>query len=174
MRTDAELVLAVLKGEKQAFAVLVKRYEKPVLAVALNVLDDHHLAADVSQDAFVRAYEHLRRLRRPQAFGPWLMKITRRCAIHLVHRRQSEVQYEMEITGTMQDCNGQLEEDMQRLLSAIVRLPKAEQQAVMLRYFSDNSVNEVAGILGRSVGTVTKQLSRARFRLRTMLERSER
>jgi RNA polymerase sigma-70 factor (ECF subfamily) len=102
------------------------------------------------------------------------MKITRRCAIHLVRRRQSEVQYEMEITGKTQDCDGQLEEDMQRLLSAIVRLPKAEKQAVMLRYFSDNSVNDVAGILGRSVGTVTKQLSRARFRLRTMLERSER
>ena len=53
VRTDAELVQAVLDGEKQAFAVLVKRYEKPVLAVALDILDDHHLAADVSQDAFV-------------------------------------------------------------------------------------------------------------------------
>lgn len=174
MRTDAELVLAVLKGEKQAFAVLVKRYEKPVLAVALNVLDDHHLAADVSQEAFVKAYEHLRRLRRPQAFGPWLLKIARRRALLLARRKPNEVRLETTMAGKINDCDGRLNEDKQKLLSAIVRLPKSEKQVVMLRYFSDNTVNDVAEILDRSVGTVTKQLSRARFQLRTMLERSER
>ena len=50
----------MIDGEKQVFAALVKRYEKPVHAVALDILRDHHLAADVSQDAFVKAYEHLR------------------------------------------------------------------------------------------------------------------
>jgi RNA polymerase sigma-70 factor (ECF subfamily) len=64
VRTDAELVRAVVGGEKQVFAALVKRYEKPVHAVALDILRDHHLAADVSQDAFVKAYEHLRGLRK--------------------------------------------------------------------------------------------------------------
>lgn len=173
MRTDAELVRAVIKGEKQAFAVLVKRYEKPVRAIALNVLDDPHLAADVSQEAFVKAYEHLAGLRSPRAFGPWLLKITRRCALHTARRRPNEVQLETGMAGNLEDCNGRLGEDKQRLLSAIVRLPKAEQQVVMLRYFSDQSVIDVADILDRSVGTVTKQLSRARLRLRTMLERSE-
>ena len=173
MRTDAELVRAVLNGEKQAFAVLVKRYEKPVRAVAMDVLGDHHLAADVSQDAFVKAYEHLAGLRRRQAFGPWLLKITRRCALQLARRRPNEVQIETGVARKIEDCDGRLGEDKQRLLSAIVKLPKSENQVVMLRYFSDTTVNDVAGILGRNVGTVTKQLSRARLRLRRMLERSE-
>ena len=173
MQTDAELVRAVLNGEKQAFAILVKRYEKPVRAVAMDVLSDHHLAADVSQEAFVKAYEHLAGLRRPRAFGPWLMKITRRCALQSARRKSNPVQMEIGMVGKIEDCNGRLDEDKQRLLSAIVRLPKVERQVVMLRYFSDNSVNDVAGILGRNVGTVTKQLSRARLRLRTLLERSE-
>lgn len=173
MQTDAELVRAVLDGEKQAFAVLVKRYEKPVRAVAMNVLGDHHVAADVSQEAFVKAYKHLAGLRRPRAFGPWLMKITRRCAFQSARRKSNPVQMEMRMTGKKEDCDGRFDEDKQRLLSAIVRLPKTEQQVVMLRYFSDNTVGDVAGILGRSVGTVTKQLSRARFHLRTLLERSE-
>ncbi len=173
MQTDAELVRAVLDGEKQAFAVLVKRYERPVRAVALDVLGDHHSAADVSQDAFVKAYEHLAGLRSPEAFGPWLMKMTRRCALHWAHRRPNEVQLETGIAEEIEDCDGRLSEDTQRLLSAIVRLPEAEKQVVMLRYFSDNTVNDVARMLDRSVGTVTKQLSRARIRLRTMLERSE-
>jgi RNA polymerase sigma factor (sigma-70 family) len=54
-----------------------------------------------------------------------------------------------------------------------MKLPANEQQVVMLRYFSANSVKDVAEISGRSVGTVTKQLSRAHKRLRIMLERSE-
>ena len=78
MRTDAELVNAVLDGEKQAFAVLVKRYERPARAVALDVLGDHHLAKDVTQDPLVRAYERLAGLRRHEAFGGWLMKIAAR------------------------------------------------------------------------------------------------
>lgn len=172
MRTDAELVRAVLDGEKQAFAVLVKRYEKSVRAVAMDVLGDHHLAADVSQEAFVKAFEHLGGLRRPRAFGSWLMKITRRCALRLAQKRPNEVLLEKGIAGKIEDCDGRLSEDKQRLLSAIVKLPKAEKQVVMLRYFSGNTVNDVAGILDRGVGTVTKQLSRARLRLRTMLERS--
>jgi RNA polymerase sigma factor (sigma-70 family) len=173
VRTDAELVNAVLNGEKQLFAVLVKRYERPVRAVALDVLGDYHSATDASQDAFVRAYERLAGLRKPEAFGPWLMKITRRCALDSARRRPKETRLEMKIAAAIENPDGQLAEDKQRLLAAVVKLPEAEKQVVMLRYFGDNSVNDVAEMVGRSVGTVTKQLSRARIRLRRMLERSE-
>lgn len=173
MRTDAELVNAVLNGEREAFAVLVKRYERPVRAVALDVLRDYHSAADTSQDAFVNAYEELARLRKLEAFGPWLMKITRRCALDSVRRKPKEIRLEAKTTTVIQSRDGQLDEDKRMLLAAVVKLPGAEKQVVMLRYFGDNSVNDVAEMVGRSVGTVTKQLSRARIRLRRILERSE-
>jgi RNA polymerase sigma-70 factor (ECF subfamily) len=173
VRTDAELVLAVLDGDKQAFTVLVKRYERPVRAVALDVLGDYHLAADVSQEAFVSAYEKLAGLRKPQAFGPWLMTITRRHALDSLRRRPKEMQLETKIVTVVERPNGQLDQDKQRLLAAVGKLPKSEKQVVMLRYLGDNSVKDVAGIVGRSVGTVTKQLSRAHKCLRKILERSE-
>ncbi len=173
MLTDAELVNAALDGEKQAFAVLVKRYERPVRAVALNVLGDRHLAKDVTQDAFVRAYERLAGLRRPEAFGFWLMKIARRCALDSARRKPKEARLDTEIASAAESPNGQLDESKQELLAAVVKLPKAEKQVVMLRYFGDNSVKEVAEMVERSVGTVTKQLSRAHRRLRHLLERSE-
>ena len=184
MQTDAELVNAVLNGEKQLFAELVKRYERPVRAVALDVLGDYHSATDVSQDAFVRAYERLAGLRKPEAFGPWLMKITRRCALDSARRlvsakrfaeagRLKEALLETKIAAAIENPNGRLDEAKQRLLAAVVKLPGSEKQVVMLRYFGDNSVNDVANLLGRSVGTVTKQLSRAHRRLRKILERSE-
>ena len=173
MQTDAELVKAVLNGEKRVFAELVRRYERLVRGIALDVLGDYHSATDVSQDAFVRAYERLAWLRKPESFGPWLMKITRRCALDSVRRRPKEAQLETKFSAVIEHPNGRLDEDKQRLLAAVLKLPKAEKQVVMLRYFADNSVNNVAEILDRSTGTVTKQLSRARIHLRKILERWE-
>jgi len=173
VQTDAELVNAVVDGEKQAFAVLVKRYERPVRAVALDVLGDYHSASDVSQNAFVKAYEQLGGLRKPEAFGAWLMKITRRCALDSLRRMAKETQLEPKIAAAAESPDGQLDEDKQKILAAVVKLPKSEKQVVILRYLGDNSVKDVADIVGRSVGTVTKQLSRAHKRLRKILERSE-
>ena len=173
MLTDAELVDAVLDGQKQAFAVLVKRYERPVRAVAMNVLGHRANTQDVAQDAFVKAYENLPALRKTDAFGPWLMKITRRCALDFVRRKPEEMPLETAVATTIENPDGRLDEDKQRLLAAVVKLPEGEKQVVMLRYFSGHSVREVAETVGRSLGTVTKQLSRAHKRLRNTLERSE-
>lgn len=173
MQSDAEITKMVLNGEKQAFAVLVERYERPVRAVALNVLGDYHRAADAAQDAFVKAYEKLPGLRKPAAFGPWLMKITRRCALDLARRTPREAHLEPEVAAAIESRDVRLDRDKQGLLAAVARLPKAEQQVIMLRYLGANSVKEVGRIVGRSVGTVTKQLSRAHSRLRKMLKEAE-
>ena len=173
MRTDAELINEVLDGEKETFAVLVKRYERPVRAVALDVLGDYHSASDISQEAFVKAYEQLAGLRKPEAFGAWLMKIAHRCALDSARKKSREHRLDMKAAAFIENPDGQLDEEKQRLLAAVVKLPMSEKQVVMLRYLDDNSVKNVAEIVGRSVGTVTKQLSRAHKRLRKILERSE-
>ena len=173
VKTDAELVNAVLDGEKQMFAELVRRYERPVRAVALGILGDFHLTNDISQDAFIKAYEKLESLRKPQAFGLWLMKIAHRCALESAKQKSKRANLEINNAAMIENPNGQLDEENQWLLAAVVKLPKAEKQVVMLHYFSQNSVRDVSKIVGRSVGTVTKQLSRARIRLRKILERQE-
>ena len=83
LRTDAELVKAVLDGEKQIFAELVKRYERPVRAVALDVLNDYHLAADISQETFVKAFIHADKYKTIAKFSTWLYTI----ATNLVRNR---------------------------------------------------------------------------------------
>ena len=173
MQSDAELVKAALDGERDAFAVLVKRYERPVRAVAMDILGDHTSAQDAAQDAFVRAYENLLALRKASAFGPWLMKITRRCALTMARQMPRETTLDPANACTSESKDGQLDEEKQRLLAAVVKLPESERQVVMLRYFSGHNVRDVAAILRRSVGTVTKQLSRAHKRLRNILERPE-
>ena len=173
VRSDAELVKAVLDGDQEAFATLVKRYERPVRATVLHILSDYHFAADVSQEAFVAAYDKLDRLRNTEAFGPWLMEITRCCTVDVIRKRQRQNEKPLEATiePAAEGTDGQLDEDKQRILAAVMKLSETEKQVVMLRYFSHHNVRDVAEILGRSVGTVTKQLSRAHESLRKILER---
>lgn len=173
MQTDAELVKTVLNGNKNSYEVLVKRYERSIRAVALGILRDYHSASDVSQDAFIKAFENLAGLRKPDAFGPWLMKIAHRYALNAAGNKPENRPEDLQIGITTENPGDRLNEDKQVLLAAVVRLPKAEKQVVMLRYFGQNSVKDVAEIVGRSIGTVTKQLSRAHKRLRKMLSETE-
>ncbi len=97
------------------------------------------------------------------------MQIAHRCALDAVARRSHELPLETGVHEPAASHNGQLDEDKQRLLAAVMQLPGGERQVVMLRYFGGHTVREVASMAGRSVGTVTKQLSRAHRRLRNLL-----
>jgi len=173
VQSDCELVNDCLKGQKRSFEVLIRRYERPVRAAALDVLGDYHRAQDASQEAFVRAWQKLPTLRKRSAFGPWLIKITRRCALNIAQRQDKSVQNPPLLAQAIEKPNGKLEDAKQRLLGAVMQLPKDQQQLIMLRYFSGQTVKETASSLDRSVGTITKQLSRAHKRLRIILERSK-
>jgi RNA polymerase sigma-70 factor (ECF subfamily) len=102
------------------------------------------------------------------------MKITRRCALDAAQRSLRETALDSATNVPAESKDGQLDEDKQMLLGAVVKLPEGEKQVVMLRYFGGHSVKDVAEIVGRSVGTVTKQLSRAHKRLRNLLKGPER
>jgi RNA polymerase sigma-70 factor (ECF subfamily) len=149
--------------------VLAERYAKAARAVALNVCRDGHAASDICQDALLKAYRGLATLRKPARFGPWLMQITRRCALDHIKRQSKTRSCQRETADQLPGRNGQLDKDNAELLAAVMRLAESERQVVMLRYFGEKSVRDVAQILDRSVGTVTKQLSRAHKRLKRIL-----
>ena len=172
-QSDAELVQEVLAGNKEAFALLVRRYERSVRAVAMSIVKKPNIADDIAQEAFVRSWKQLPQLRNPKVLGPWLMKITARCAIDSL-KKQPSLKYSDSLDSlAAHEKNGQLDEKNQHLLETIQRLPKPERQVVMLRYFGPYSVRDLASVVGRSVGTVTKQLSRAHKRLRSRLQELE-
>ena len=168
MLSDAELVRAVLEGERSAYATLVRRYERAAMATATAVLGDRHAAEDAAQEAFLAAYRKLGRLRKAALFGPWLLKIARREALRIASKRRP-VQSPDGLDCANPASDGQLDADSQQLLAAVMRLPTHERTVVMLRYFEDCDVAGIASATSRPVGTVTKQLSRARARLREWL-----
>ena len=86
---DADLVRAVLAGERTAFPELIARYQRAACAVAWPVLHDRHAAEDAAQEAFLTAYLQLPRLRDPAAFGGWLLRIARQKAARVGGRVRS-------------------------------------------------------------------------------------
>ncbi len=169
-RPDAEIVGSVQNGDHSVFAELVKRYERSVRSVALGVLNNDHDAEDALQEAFVAAYRAIGSLRNRSSFGAWMLKIARREALAVAKRRATTILHQPESRFQARH-NGNLDDEMRLLLAALARLPPHERVSVHLRYFEGHAVKEIAALTGRPVGTVTKQISRAVKRLRTMLER---
>jgi RNA polymerase sigma-70 factor (ECF subfamily) len=171
MRSDAEIVRVVLRGDRDAFAVLVGRHERAVWATAWAVLRDHHAAADAAQDAFLLAFRRLDRLSRPDRFGAWLLRIARRESVRIARRRARDPC--RSIGGGDADAVGiagpssRLSAGSEEILAALAGLPEHERVVVSMRYLDLLPVAEIAAALDRPVGTVTKQLSRAIARLKS-------
>lgn len=170
MRTDAELIAAVLAGERQCFADLVSRYENAVYAVAMSVLRDHHAAQDVCQEAFVAAYRSLGTVREASSFGSWILRIARNHALTSVRLKRPEQALDEFPEPPIHQGNGRLDARAERLLSAVMELPEHERAAVMLKYFAGHSLEQISRMTGQPLGTVGSQLHRARARLRGLLE----
>ena len=73
--TDVELIHRVLDGDDTAFTVLVKKYQKPVHALVWRKIGDFHIAEEITQDTFLKAYQELATLKKPQSFSSWLYVI---------------------------------------------------------------------------------------------------
>ena len=170
--SDAQVVESVLRGDVQAYGVLVERYERAVLAAVLPIVRDVHAAQDVVQDAFVACFTRLASLREPSRFGAWLLKSAEREAIHASRRsRRLRVTPSDDVdVGVEPDREPLLTDERERLLRGVRSLPAHERLAVSLRYFEGRGVHDIARATGLTVGTVTKQLSRAIERLRDQLQ----
>jgi RNA polymerase sigma-70 factor (ECF subfamily) len=173
VESDRHLVERVIGGDREAYAGLVERYQHAVFAVALGTLRDRDTAGDAAQNAFVAAYEHLSELRDASAFGPWLLVIARREASRLARNRPRTVSLAADHdqpAGAADPEAWDLHDGrLSDVMAALGELPDHEQRVLMLRYFDAQPVAGIASITGRTIGTVTKQISRALRRLRKQL-----
>ncbi|HEX5444634.1 MAG TPA: sigma-70 family RNA polymerase sigma factor [Pirellulales bacterium] len=169
MQSDRDLVHAVCAGDPQAYAELVRRHQRAVVATAWRITGGYHAAQDVAQEAFVSAYRKLDSLREGAAFGGWILKITQRLAWR-AHRRTPQLAQLREGDEPVgREDRPPFDDALHDVAMAVAQLPEQERTVVSLRYFEGHSVGAVAEITGRPLGTVTKQLSRAHRRLRAWL-----
>ncbi|MFA0732222.1 MAG: hypothetical protein LKKZDAJK_002883 [Candidatus Fervidibacter sp.] len=182
-----EWVLAAQKGDQKAFEELFRLFQGTVYNTALQLLGNPEDAEDVTQDAFLRAWEQLPKLTAPEAFRNWLLTITvNLCRSHFrkaspptesldapLEGDDAEEEPTREIADEGVDAETiVLQRETARLVRrAVAELPLAFREVIVLHYFEGLELADIAKILRVPIGTVKSRLARAREQLRRKLER---
>lgn len=175
---DRQVVDAVLAGDREAFRVLVDRESWSVINVCRRVLGDPTEAEDAAQDTFTRAYQALATYRGDGPFGAWLRRIALRVAIaRLATRRQtSRLDDELVDPRVARLSSGENPETLYLgleyradVIDAIATLPATQRDVVLLRFFDDLTLQDIAHITDNPIGTVKSRLSRGVTSLRDQL-----
>jgi RNA polymerase sigma-70 factor (ECF subfamily) len=160
-----------LERRHAAFGRLVEQHQNAAFQWAFTTLEDRHLAQDVTQEAFLVAYQHLPKLRDPQAFPAWLHQIVlSQCCRVMRQRQPPTIPLEMADELPLNDLDLEqvvVECDLKEsVLAALDRLPLHEQTVTRLFYLRGYSLKEIARLLQVPVTTVKKRLQYARQHLR--------
>jgi RNA polymerase sigma-70 factor, ECF subfamily len=186
---DRAIVDAVLAGDRDAFRQLVDREAASVVRACHRVLGDLHDAEDAAQEAFVMAYRSLASWRGDGPFGAWLTRIAVRIAVRQAGRRKTIAWLDMErvadgssddptsasVASASMAAAGRTDpsllaarsERAADIRTAVAALPEPYREVVVLRFFAELSLEEIAEQVDRPLGTVKTHLHRGLLRLRS-------
>ena len=165
-REDAELVAAALQYSDE-FGLLYERYLPRVYRYLLSRCGSRDEAADLTQIAFTRAYDSLRRYQPGRApFAAWLFRIARNAAADAHRKRRATISWDglpealTAANCAQPDAIAEKRERMTRLRTLLERIEPAKRELLALRFASGLSSREIAAVVGKSEAAVKKQLTR--------------
>ena len=181
--TDRELVEKAKQGDQSAFEQLVLENQNRAYSLALRLIGDREEAADLAQEAFVKAWQGLPAFRGGSFFSTWLYRLTTNVCIDYLRKKKRReavepaVSLDDEDSGWAEpaDWEGDPQKQLERsergkaLARALERLPEWQRRALVLRELSGLSYQEIAQALELDIGTVKSRISRARLSLRKIL-----
>jgi RNA polymerase sigma-70 factor (ECF subfamily) len=172
-RDDAALVEACLAGHREAFEPLVERHRRQVYHVCFRFVGNHDDASDLAQDVFVRAYRGLRGFKGKSAVGTWLYRIAVNVCLNRLSlkgvRPEPLDPSQADRLAVQPDAELLRDERAAQVRAAIARLPKKQRVTLILRVYHELSHDEIAAILGSSVGAVKANYFHALANLRKLL-----
>ena len=167
---EAGLVARAARGDREAFAALLQRYQRPVVAFAYRYLGQRDDAEDVAQDAFIRVYFSLAKLRQPERFSTYLFAT----ALNLCRRRAARTRPPLDSEGNTESAESTAlrHEEPEQLLRAVAALPAELRDVVSLRAVEELGFAEIGEIVGASEGACRVRFHRAKELLKAALEES--
>ena len=177
---ERELVLQAQEGSREAFALLVEKYQRKVFQMVYSFTGNRETTDDLTQDVFVKAWLALPRFGFRSEFGTWLYRIAVNHAKDFLRKNKKVREVPLQDVGDATlavDGNieaGEREKEIRATRDFVRRglaaLPEKHRVILTLRDIQGLSYEDIAGILGISPGTVDSRIHRARRRLRTILE----
>ncbi|HEY7451019.1 MAG TPA: RNA polymerase sigma factor [Candidatus Limnocylindria bacterium] len=166
---DRALVDAVLAGDREAFRLIVERFQGPVYRAGLRVLGSVADAEDVAQETFVTAFRSLGSYRGDGPLQAWLVRIATRTAFRRRSQRRqaSDLAVATGLTSSAPDPlqSALADERAAAVRSAVAALDDPYREVVALRYFGELSLDEIATTTGRNLNTIKTQVRRGLQRL---------
>lgn len=169
---DRELVTACQRGEREAFDELMERYQRDIYRLCFRYVGNPEDAGDMAQETFIRAYKAIGRFRGQSAFSTWLYRIGVNACLNFRSARRpaaAELPAELPDRGASTLVRLEEEERARELRKAVSELPDRQRATLILKVFHELTHQEVAEILGSSVGTVKANLFHALANLRKRL-----
>jgi len=168
-RTDADLIAAVVAGNKEAFAGIVEKYRHRAFLAAVSIVGNEQDAYDLSQEAFIRAYRNLHKFDLERPFFPWFYRILKNRCLSFLRTRKRRAEVSMEVVAPM--AGETVDRDTLRLVRECVEaLPMNHREIILLRYYQGYSYQEIADILDKPIGTIMSGLFYARKKLQEALQ----
>jgi len=172
---EIQAVKLCQEGHKGAFKGIVEQYGDLMYGTALMMTRDRMLAEDIVQDALILAWKSIRKFEPGTNLKAWLMTILVNRVKSIMRRRRpteiSSTEYYEEPYSSFNSLDAVITaEDADRIRSALSELPFEPRQAVVLRFYAEMSVPEIARTLGWKEGTVKSRLHRALRQLQGILE----
>ena len=178
--SDSEIISLVLKGDHNAYALLVERYKSYVFTLTLRFTKNREDAEEVSQDIFVKAYRSLADFKGTAKFSTWLYTIVNTTCITFLRKKRLDIRsLDDERTFEVADsqdsgfrANLVEQKSRQNMVNqAIAMLNPDDAEIITLFYKNEQSLEEISQILGVEVNTAKVRLHRARARLKDKMEK---
>ncbi|MES2524467.1 MAG: RNA polymerase sigma factor, partial [Gemmatimonadota bacterium] len=170
--SDQEIITRVIAGDREAFATLIGRYSDPLYRHALGMTGSPDVAEDILQTSFIKAYSHLGEVR--GRFDAWLFRIVANgCKDWLKNIRRTHLSYDED---DQPSGYATPDEDLDRtelrtdLDSALAQLAPSLREAFIMKHVEGRSYEEMADLLGTTVGALKMRVHRAREALQALLE----
>jgi RNA polymerase sigma-70 factor (ECF subfamily) len=165
--TDGELVGMVLDGKREAFSELIRRYQNGIFSLGYQKTFNRTDAEDVAQEAFLRAYRDLKKLRKPELWGRWLYGIALNISREMGRARKPTSPLESFMEPPAPPTK---DERIEELLAVVGSLPDKYRLPLTLHYVENYSYREIAEKLGLEESTARSQVHRAKAMVRQGLQ----
>ena len=177
---DIELIQLVLAGNQSVYAQLVERYQSFVFTIVLRYVKSREDAEEVAQDIFVKAYRSLADFKGASKFSTWLYTVTTTTCLSFLRKKKLEI-HSLDnekvfaaadnIDGGMSANQIEQKSKVNMVTEAIKLLSPDDAQVITLFYKGEQTLEEIAEIMGKEPNAVKVQLHRARTRLKEKMQK---